>query len=216
MSATFRACIIAFVLSLGCAIDCYLAAGATLGLLIGPPAFSALIGPPLALAVSQRSQRLLVALTLTSSIVIWLIAFQILTVVTCAVILITFCIALVAIAHATRSTAIPTLLALAWLSFPIWLRGEVAASLVPFHPIFAMNSVAPSLGIWTQQPILYRLTTLGQDVPFSLPASIFPCAIAHAVIGLLLLLPSKPASDGLSDRQTTPTPPPAPQELRTP
>lgn len=224
----YRAILIAFALALVGAVASYCAAGAALGLLIGSIAFTALITPPLAIAVSQRSERVLIAIaTAAGSVVVCMFCLSVVDSLQCALILLVFALALVALTHTLQSLrisasiapALTTIVALAWLSFPIWFRSERAASLIAFHPIFAMNGTVKSLGIWTQQPILYRLTTLGQDVPFALPTSIWPCVILHGVIAMLLLAPVQiqaRADDELSDRQTRPTPPPAPPESRTP
>ena len=216
------AVLIAFVLSVATALASYVAAGATLGLLIGSLAFAALITPPLVLAVPDRSQRALIAMgVVLGNLAVWLFCLPIFPVVLCAITLLAFVAALAGVAHASRASVLPTLLAFAWLSFPIWLRSEVAAHLVAANPIFAMNGVSKSFGIWTQQPVLYSVTSLGQDVPYELPASIWPCVLLHGAIGLFLLLPVRAdvvqagVDDEPSDPQTRSTPPPAPQEAHT-
>ncbi|MBC8107697.1 MAG: hypothetical protein H7Z14_13985 [Anaerolineae bacterium] len=205
---SYRAMSVAFALSLAGALASYVAAGATLGLLIGSVAFIALITPPMALAVSQRSERGFIAIaSVLGNAVVWMFSFPIVDALRCGLILLAFALALVALTHGFRSArirrsiapALTTILALAWLSFPIWLRSDRSADLVAYHPIFAMNGVVKSIGIWTQQPILYRLTTLGQDVSYELPTSIWLCVIAYGVIALLLLIPAR-AGDELSDR----------------
>lgn len=221
---SYRAIIVAFSLSLAGAIASYVAAGATLGLFIGSVAFAALIAPPLTLAVSRGSERAIVAIACAVGCVpVWLVYFPVVDSSRCGVILVAFALALIAVTCAFRSLRVPasiapaitTIVALAWLSFPIWFRADRAPSLVAYHPIFAMNGVMKTLGIWTQQPVLYRLTTLGQDVPYELPTSIWACVVAHGIIAMLLLIPAR-AGDEPSDRQTKPTPPPAPRESHTP
>src|SRR5438094_751127 len=83
-------------------------------------------------------------------------------------------------------------LALLWMTWPIWLsptwKGEEStagvARLVVCHPAFAINSllVRPH-GLWTEQSIAYRLTDLSQNVPYTLPKSIWPSTLLHALMG---------------------------------
>ena len=72
----------------------------------------------------------------------------------------------------------------------------MAAWLAPAHPLLAMNRILLDLGIWTQQPWMYRHTTLGQDVAYALPGTIWPCVLLHAVmaLGLLVKMPIADAS----------------------
>lgn len=84
----------------------------------------------------------------------------------------------------TLGSAAATLLALTWLASPIWL-GMHAAGVVRIHPLFAMNVSLIDLGLWTEQPFEYRyLFSLGQDVPYLLPTSIWPTLVLHGFIGL--------------------------------
>jgi hypothetical protein len=205
----------AFVLALIGAIISYLAARATFGLLIGSTAFTCLIAPTLA----QRSSRVWIAFAVTvANLVVWVFAIPIVDAVECAIVLLTFTLALVAV----RSASLAILIGMIWLSFPVLVRSDAGAWLVTYHPMFAMNGACNTLGIWVEQQILYGLTTLGQDVFYELPSSIWPCVIAHGVIALTLLVPTRrlsktaPADDAPSDPQTTPTPPPAQQAPRTP
>lgn len=87
----------------------------------------------------------------------------------------------------TLGSATTTALALAWLTAPIWL-GTHAQPIVKFHPLFAMNVSLIDLGTWTEQSFEYRyLFSLGQDVPYLLPATIWMCVGLHAFIGFLSL-----------------------------
>ena len=211
-----RALLIAFILSLAGSWVSYIAAGATLGLLIGSVTFTALVTPPLALVVSQSAARPLVALAATAgSFVVWIFAIPIVDSLQCALVLFAFTLAVLAL----RSPAIAVIVAIGWLSVPFWMDSQRVASLVAYHPIFAMNGACKWLGVWTQQPILYRLSTLGQDVPYQLPTSIWRCVIAHGIIGLALLWPVRNRStvdDERADPQTRSTPPPASQAAHTP
>jgi hypothetical protein len=88
------------------------------------------------------------------------------------------------------------LIAMAWLAWPVWLSAwvdapRVAAAmnwLVPVHPLLSMNGLLAHLGVWGELPLMYQLTSLGQDVPYHLPASVAPCAALHFLLGGTLLL----------------------------
>ncbi|HMO25814.1 MAG TPA: hypothetical protein PKB10_06050 [Tepidisphaeraceae bacterium] len=80
--------------------------------------------------------------------------------------------------------AIATAMGLAFLSWPIWLatwRGEhaerFAAYATTIHPVFALNALLPDLGTWTHLPLSYQLMSLGQDVPFMPPATLWPATL---------------------------------------
>jgi len=89
------------------------------------------------------------------------------------------------------AAAIVVSLGLLWLTCPIWLPASTGTridGLLAVHPLFAINGVLNDLGLWTQQPLAYRyLFTLGQDVPYTLPRSILPCAGVHLLLGLAAL-----------------------------
>jgi hypothetical protein len=83
-----------------------------------------------------------------------------------------------------------TIVTLAWLAWPIWLSHWLTPRTVnlfaPVHPLLALNRVFIDLGIWTQAPLMYQLTALGQDVPYGLPATILPCVGIHTLMGASL------------------------------
>lgn len=90
------------------------------------------------------------------------------------------------------AAALTIVIFFAWLTWPLWtsalLTAPAAAWLIPPHPIFAVNSLLhPPLGIWTENPLAYRLTTLNQDIPYTLPSTILPALLAHALFALLTL-----------------------------
>ena len=75
--------------------------------------------------------------------------------------------------------------ALLWLGWPLWLE-SAPPLLVCCHPLLAMDGVlAPVLGVWTEQPVAYRIMSLGQDVPYTLPSAIWPVVISHAGSGVV-------------------------------
>ncbi|HLL88498.1 MAG TPA: hypothetical protein VK324_04285, partial [Tepidisphaeraceae bacterium] len=82
------------------------------------------------------------------------------------------------------AAAVVTTLALAWLSWPVWLSADAATvdRLVAVHPLLAMNGAMESSEPWTQWPVMYRLTSLGQDVPYALPRTAWPAVVAHAIV----------------------------------
>jgi hypothetical protein len=99
---------------------------------------------------------------------------------------------------ALLASALTTVIALAWLTWPIWLSAWIDQPsvvramnfLVPLHPLLALNGLLAQLGVWGESPLMYQLTSLGQDVPYSLPRSIAMCAGAHVLLGGALLLVS--------------------------
>lgn len=95
--------------------------------------------------------------------------------------------------------AVVVVLAIAWLSWPIWLapalRGResserIVARLVAANPTFAIQGVlAKSFNIpWAQYRIAYRLTNIGDDIPYTMPASILRCVFLHGAIAVIALL----------------------------
>lgn len=75
----------------------------------------------------------------------------------------------------------------AWLFWPIWLRAAPPL-LVAVHPLLALNGVLSArLGFWTEQPVFYQITSLGQDVPFQLPTTPWACVGAQAGVAMVML-----------------------------
>jgi hypothetical protein len=93
------------------------------------------------------------------------------------------------------ASATVTTLALAWLSWPVWISPwltseSLARKLSSANPLLAINAIAPQFGFWTQSKLMYRLTTLGQDVGLgAMPDGILACVIVHAVIALAAAIP---------------------------
>lgn len=110
------------------------------------------------------------------------------------------------------AAALTIVISFAWLTWPLWtsalLTAPVAAWLIPPHPIFATNSLLhPPFGIWTESPFAYRMTTLNQDIPYSLPATLLPALLIHALLAALTLT----AAHLLRPRHRLSAPPPANQ-----
>lgn len=95
------------------------------------------------------------------------------------------------------AAAFAVILFLAWLACPIW-SASLSASLAAAHPLLALNHIFINDGIWTQQRLMYDLTSLGQDVPYALARTIAACAFAHVIIALatswLAVMRARPAA----------------------
>jgi hypothetical protein len=96
--------------------------------------------------------------------------------------------------RAIVAAAIVTVIALMWITSPIWFASHLSHSnsdfyiswFAPPHPLLAINGILANLGIWSERPIAYAyLLNLGQDVPYTLPRSVWPCAGFHLLIGTL-------------------------------
>jgi hypothetical protein len=199
-----------FLLSLVATALCYYAAGPTLGLFFGTFFMIAMIVPPL-----QQSDTgwlsILVGVCAAAALV-WIAAatqpdvylsdcFKSL------IVLVAWTLALLGIGRLLRvaridptlAAAITLLLALAWLTWPVWLTPAIETShgqtivdlLVPAHPLFAINGVMKHFGAWDHYPALAypTLTVLNQDVSYRQPSSIIPAVVLHSLLGLGLLLP---------------------------
>lgn len=94
---------------------------------------------------------------------------------------------------ATYGAALITALGMAWLTWPIWmshlLNGphaeSIAAWLTVAHPVMATNAaLASRFGSWDRYTIAYQqLTTLNQDVIFTLPRHVIWAVLLHWMIG---------------------------------
>jgi hypothetical protein len=188
---------------------CYVAAGATLGLYLGGLALAMLLTPQFTVAHRAPIDRVLSVASVVDGVgIVWLVALfrsdltfgQWLA----AYVLLAACAfgaagATLGLARCLGDlfgSALTTVLAVAWLSLPIWLSAWIQHAavvraidtLVPFHPLLAMNGLLVHMGVWGEGPLMYQLTSLGQDVPYSLPSSVAMCAGAHLLLGGALLL----------------------------
>lgn len=216
-----------FVLLFIATACCYIVAGPTLALYLGGLALAMVCTPPLVLAHRPRMNQLLAAASIIDGVgIVWLVGMfrtdltfaQWLS----AYVLLVACVlgvmgAAVALARFARTelfaSAIVTVAVLAWLTWPIWLSAWIDQPsvvramdwLVPVHPLLALNGLLAHMGVWGELPLMYQLTSLGQDVPYSLPATVATCAALHFLFGGALLLLStygrrRPALDE-PDRQ---------------
>lgn len=179
----------------------WMAAGNSLGLWLGGFAVVALLLPPVYLQGPTLLKRLIDAAIVTDCVVVvWLVAATMTSVTLldwflCTVLLYSFAIGGLGVAHTLRALRLPSELAaagtvlflLGWLAAPVWLSHAMndwfADLLSQYHVLFAVNSRLTDLGIWLEHPIIYRHTVLGQDVAYALPTSIGPTVLLHTLLG---------------------------------
>lgn len=86
-------------------------------------------------------------------------------------------------------STVAAVLFIGWLAYPVWggrtIDRRVASGLSDFHPLIAANGQQASQGVWLERPLAYRLTVLGQDVPYGLPGTVWPSATLHLLIAAL-------------------------------
>jgi hypothetical protein len=195
----FLAIAVCAALGVICGFACYLFAGNSLDLFIGSVFFTAIVVPYLS-AIAGRlpdaDYNLLgfgtgLALTWLTAVhagaisaqqwfMCVLVAFSFAAMLMSGVCLLIRlrCLPLVA-------AAILTVIALLWLSWPVWLAESLVGSQLHystlFHPLFAINHIVSNLGIWSEQQVAYNMTTLGQDAQYQLPTS------AWSAIGLQVM-----------------------------
>ena len=178
---------------------CYAAAGETLGFYLGPVMMITLVLPSMIVVQSRLRDAAIIAGAMMDAVgLAWLIAvfgpnLTFLQWLACYVVLAAYAFALTALTRVTAAW-IAVLVGVAWLAWPLWtapfLDITLARWLTPGHPLMTINGVLLAThGAWLEQPLMYQYATLGQDVPYALPRSIWPCVIVHTLIGLLLLAP---------------------------
>lgn len=184
---------------------CYFLLGVTTGLFFSGIVWAVLLLPPLVLTEARLRHRGMIAAGVIDGIaIVWLIAvftssLTLMLWLECYLVLAACGFALLGTVHIfgklfrsapELASAITVLLALSWLTAPIWLARSMPAhpqwtgQLVRVHPLLAMNSVTRDFGFWNERPIAYQyLLTLGQDVPGSIPESIWASVLLHLLIG---------------------------------
>ena len=187
-------------------VCCYFIAGNSLDLFIGSAILCVLITPPL----SAFAGRLPGAVLISFGIAVgcgsaWLIpvfshAITIQQWITCVGVNLTLLLEIAMVVRLlillrippTASSALVLLLAIGWLTWPIWLSNWLSGSQlrlsIALHPLFVMNHMVDHLGIWTEQQRAYSLTSLGQDVQYQLPTSALPVIGFQLGIALLALI----------------------------
>jgi hypothetical protein len=200
-----------FLLSATLAGICWLAAGPTLGLFLGPPALLCILIPQTVSVTDRAIHRWAIWLLATlGTAIIWYSALPDIVgtnarqVGLCVIVLSALILLLVAATDAllwsgirpTAAAAWITVLCLIWLSWPIWLSGHltghlgetIANRLVYAHPLFAINA-ALHFDLWDHYPFMYStLSSLNQDVPYRIPPSIWPAVIVQGAPAAALLL----------------------------
>lgn len=215
-------------------IGCWFIAGPSLGLFLGGMALAAILAPPLGLLRHSWINRIAIVGCITDAVAaVWLVAcigghVSFAQWIECYALLIAWTFFIASIAwlaasgplriHAVLASALATFLALAWIAAPIWLSpgGSSAAmqQVALVHPLITINGVIPQLGIWTEQPAMYRLTSLGQDVPYRFNSAWLVSA-GYAIAATALSASSAVLNrrrGTLADPPTRSTPPPAPAE----
>ena len=190
-------------------LGCYWAAGPTLGLFLGSVAVAALLTPALICGESTWSAQAWAAAGLLHGIALVLLITLFTTDTTlrqwaeCYVLLAAFVLAIAGVAlilqrlhlSPVAAAALTTVLAIAWIVWPLWLApalhgntGQTIVSwLVEAHPLFAANSaVSFNLGVWYEQPVIYRLSNMNQDLLYSLPNTVWPAVVLHGGVGSAL------------------------------
>jgi hypothetical protein len=174
----------------------YAAAGRTLGFYLGPLFAVTLILPPLVTRRIAATHATLIAIAVVDTFAVaWLLAvfgrdLDLRQWLACYVVLAAYGLAILALTRATAAWFALVAGAL-WLTWPVWTSPFVTINLArwltPAHPLMAVNVVVRQHGMWLEQRLMYRYSSLGQDVPYLLPASIWPCVIVHAALGVILL-----------------------------
>jgi hypothetical protein len=221
-----------FVLAITATTVGAMAAGTGLGLYFAGIAIAVILLPPLVARGPSTCDAFLAAGAVADGVaLVWLICLFMSPVtfgqwLAAYLVLLSICATLAAMTLALRpafgatlASAMTTIAFLAWLTWPVWLSphldgraGAIAVAwLAPSHPLLALNRIFIDQGIWTQQRLMYQLTTLGQDVPYSLPSSILPCVAVHVLIALALTAPAawsklRPAASDPPPQATSPAP----------
>lgn len=182
------------------AIVLWIAAGNSLGLWLGGFGLVALLAPPFVLRRRGWGERAIaVGCAADPVVAVWLISAvsgdaTVAAWLWCSILLYTVAGAAGVLALLVQAVRIPAIissaaaivLVFAWLAYPVWGGHSIdrarAAVLSRYHPLLAANGQLAPLGIWLEQSLVYRHTVLGQDVPYSLPRTVWPSATLHLLI----------------------------------
>ncbi len=177
--------------------------GATLGLFIGGLVLASIIAPSLTSCFEKDVDRLRSLLVIVAGIASsWLLAcistLSASSLIAAAFILLTYSFALIGLSGALSrlvgdrviASASITLLSLASMAFPFWCSATSFSSdaiqrMIAINPVFQIDGQSPQLDVWTQRPVLYSITSLGQDVPYALPKSIWMETGGWMIVGIV-------------------------------
>jgi len=197
-----------FLLALGCTLLCRAMTGATLGFLFAPVFLATIFTPPLVLAHRKTALRVAAWVAISIGVSMGWLAFDGLRAsetLRCIFVMVAYLLALAGFASLLNTvritellaSAIITIFALLWLTWPLWLSRGLASShgdalvawLAPAHPLLAINGVVRArFDAWDRYQMAYQqLTTLNQDVLYNLPRSVTAAIGLHAAIGVLSL-----------------------------
>jgi len=198
-----------FLISLAFSIWFGLAIGRNLGLFFSGLILASILTPLLVAAEKELNRQFAIVIGVFAAIAIvwlscvfddtitfreWLGAALVLLIFSCAIA------ALAAFCSRIRiPPAVAVILAIAWLFWPIWLapalRGRASAErivgvLVAGNPTFAIQgALLRSFNVpWAQYRIAYRLTNIGDDIPYQMPRSILTCWMYHGIIAAIAML----------------------------
>lgn len=196
MSSGYRNAIIGAVLGAAFTSIAWLVSGPTLGLLLSG-VFAAIVLVPLLDATKSIGSRLIVSGSITHAIAsMWIIcaittSMTILDVAQGYLILQSISAALLGFRLIRVHPQLVAFAGIAWFASPVFLANVMSGThgdgivsiLTQYHPLFSLNRVLIDQGAWTSSGFAYQhLTPLGQDVSYILPASIWRCVMAHALL----------------------------------
>jgi hypothetical protein len=219
-----------FLLSLSFSLYFALAIGRNLGLFFGGLVLASILSPMLIVSEHGLPHRAsLLAGIITPISLIWLSCTFNQTITLgewsrATLVLLFYSLAIAALAALLAKVRIPpavvVILSLAWLSWPIWLApalhgqssAPTVAALVVGNPTFAIQgAMSQSFPVpWPQHRIAYRLTNIGDDIPYQMPTSILPAVLIHGLLAAIALLAAHPPARP----RAVPAHPPADQSPR--
>jgi hypothetical protein len=195
---------IAFLVSVAASSWCWWLAGPGLALFLGGILLSAFYLPAIALAQHGAARWTIpcaatVGVATINLLSLWQVDITTAEWLRCTLVVLAFSFALCGVGtglmrlqiSAPLAGTFTTIVALAWLTWPVWLSPwltqDLVNCLVPAHPLLGVNGLLQHLGSWDRAPIAYRqLTILNQDIPYHLPRSIIPAVVVHGAVGLLV------------------------------
>ncbi|HWE03137.1 MAG TPA: hypothetical protein VG326_12075 [Tepidisphaeraceae bacterium] len=196
---------------------CYAVSGVSLGLFFGPILLVTFLVPSLALADEDPIARLVACGAVTLGIAaVWLISanLSLFDLLRCVGVFGAYVFALGGCAvllsrvkiGSTYAAAIVVVAGFAWLTWPVWLSpwlyGSHAETIVHWlsaaHPLMAINGVLfERFNFWDRYTLSYQqLTTLNQDVFYTLPKTVIWMILVHGAFAAAGLAPSSRTLSG--------------------